>query len=256
MLLMVTVCSPISAETPDSTEICDVQADYALGIENYAEAIRFHLEVIHKHRGDALAHYHLGFAYGMVGRRDREREEYREALSLGRVEWGLLLNLGLAYFDQQDYQDAIGVLRIAALLGPEHAETHYNLALAYERLAMLASAEQELLVSLTLEPEQPEARNMLALVYEESGDRSRARDEWSELVRTNPDYQPARANLAILDAVNRKSAASSATEPPQSAAKSDPANRREKDFILAGERKGSDTFSAGPCGTKQIRRGR
>ena len=43
-------------------QVCDVRADYVLGIEDYREAIRLHAEVVHEHPDNALAHYHLGFA--------------------------------------------------------------------------------------------------------------------------------------------------------------------------------------------------
>ena len=50
-------------------QVCDVGADHAPGVEHYSEAIRLHTEVVHKRPDDALAHYHLGFAEGMVGNR-------------------------------------------------------------------------------------------------------------------------------------------------------------------------------------------
>lgn len=202
LMLIVPMSSPVCAETAESGEVCDIEADYFLGIENYAEAIRAHLEVVRKNPRDSLAHYHLGFAYGMIGRHEREREEYLEALSFGRIEWSLLLNLGLSYFDQGEYAAATEILTVAAIAGPRRPETHYNLALAYERRAMLAQAEQELLLSLVLDPAQPEARNMLALVHEEQGDRSRARREWADLARAYPDFKAARSNLAILDSAD------------------------------------------------------
>jgi hypothetical protein len=50
------------AVADDSEEICDVRADFALGREDYTEAIRLHREVLVSHPEDGLAHYHLGFA--------------------------------------------------------------------------------------------------------------------------------------------------------------------------------------------------
>lgn len=49
-------------------EIYDVNADFLLGLEDYAAAIALHREALHAHNDNALAHYHLGFAYGMTGR--------------------------------------------------------------------------------------------------------------------------------------------------------------------------------------------
>src|SRR5271165_6075949 len=74
-------------------QVCDIGADYSLGIEDYAEAIRRHVEVVREHPDNALAHYHLGFAEGMTGNRTAEINEYRRALDLGLRIWDLYLNL-------------------------------------------------------------------------------------------------------------------------------------------------------------------
>jgi tetratricopeptide (TPR) repeat protein len=71
--------------------VCDVVADYALGLENYLEAIRLHQELLSSHPGNALAQYHLGFAYGMTGRSEDEIREYVAAVTLGANNWDLYL---------------------------------------------------------------------------------------------------------------------------------------------------------------------
>jgi len=58
-------------------QVCDVGADYSLGAEDYSAAIRRHVEVVRKYPENALAHYHLGFALGMVGDRMAEVREYQ-----------------------------------------------------------------------------------------------------------------------------------------------------------------------------------
>jgi tetratricopeptide (TPR) repeat protein len=179
-------------------QICDPLADYYLGMEDYTEAIRRHRIVIRDDPSNALAHYHLGFAYGVVGQHREELAEYQKAISLGLDDWQLFLNLGLLYLETGQTRDATQVLRLAALLGPDRPETHFNLALAYERRGALAQAEQEALLSLRIDPSQPDARNTLGAIYAEEGNYVRASQEWNELVGENPDYAPARANLEIL----------------------------------------------------------
>ncbi len=73
----------VSAAASDPNEVCDPTADYLLGIEDYPRSIQAHLRLIAAHRDDALTHYHLGFAYGMVGRHRDELAEYLEAVGLG-----------------------------------------------------------------------------------------------------------------------------------------------------------------------------
>jgi len=179
-------------------QICDPLADYFLGMEDYGEAIRRHRSVISDDPTNALAHYHLGFAYGVVGQHRLELAEYQKAISLGLDDWQLFLNLGLLYLETGQTRDATQVLRLAALLGPDRPETHFNLALAYERRGALAQAEQEALLSLRIDPGQPDARNTLGAIYAEEGNYSKASRVWNELVDENPNYAPARTNLAIL----------------------------------------------------------
>src|SRR6202007_3295193 len=82
-----------ATEVDSQEQICDPLADYFLGMEDYKEAIRLHLKVILEHPENALAHYHLGFAYGMLGQHRDELKQYREAIALGLVGWALFLTL-------------------------------------------------------------------------------------------------------------------------------------------------------------------
>jgi Flp pilus assembly protein TadD len=179
-------------------QICDLGADYPLGIEDYPETIRRHIEVVRKHPDNALAHYHLGFALGMMGDRMVEVREYRRAEALGLKSWDLFLNLGLAQLEDGDLDAATDSLQQAVLLGGDHSESHFNLALVDERRGMLPDAEYETLAALRLNPDQPDARNLLGVIYAQEGNTARASLTWSELVRDLPDYAPARTNLAIL----------------------------------------------------------
>ena len=179
-------------------QVCDVGADYSLGVEDYSETIRRHLEVLREHPDNALAHYHLGFALGMLGERMAEIKEYQRAAALGLRNWDLFLNLGLAQLESGDLEAATDSLRKAALFGEEHSESHFNLALVNQRRGRLADAEQETLASLQLNPGQADARNLLGVIYAQEGKTVRASLVWRELVREVPDYEPARTNLTIL----------------------------------------------------------
>jgi tetratricopeptide (TPR) repeat protein len=179
-------------------QVCDVGADYSLGVEDYPDAIRLHREVVGRFPEKALAHYHLGFALGMMGDRRAELSEYRHAAELGLRNWDLFLNLGLAQLESGDLDGATDSLQKAVLLGEQHPESHFNLALVDERRGMLSDAEHETLVSLRLNPGQPDARNLLGVIYAQEGKTVRASLTWRELVRDVPDYEPARKNLALL----------------------------------------------------------
>lgn len=195
-----------SASVASDPQVCDPLADYYLGMENYPAAIRRHLIVIREHPDNALAHYHLGFAYGVTGQHRNELREYRRAVDLGLDDWQVFLNLGLVYLEDGQLQGATEVLRLATLLAPYQAETHFNLGLVYEKRGMLTDAEQEMLLSLRLDPREVDARNTLGLIYAEEGRYTLAREEWSDLLSVDPAYTPARENLTILERAERAGA--------------------------------------------------
>jgi tetratricopeptide (TPR) repeat protein len=191
-------------DTPDTApegQVCDPAADYYLGMEDYPKAVELHEALIQRHPGRALAYYHLGFAYGILGNHDRELMNYQKAVELGLSDWGLFLNLGRLYLENDRPDQASDAFRLAALLGPYRPETHYNLGLVYERLGALQKAEQEILLSLRLDRDQIDARNTLAVIYAEEGNYEQAHREWADLHRSYPDYGPARANLDVLQRV-------------------------------------------------------
>jgi Flp pilus assembly protein TadD len=200
------------AEVLQREQICDVTADYFLGTEDYPRAIEIHRKLIIARPLDALAHYHLGFAYGMLGMTREELTEYRRAVDLGLKQWDLFLNLGIAYLEEDELQGATSALRSAVSLGLNHPEAHYNLALAFERQKMFAEAQREVAESLQLDPNQPDARNTMAIIDMEMGYDADARKLWSELARTQPNFAPARTNLAILDRLDHRRVFSLATQ--------------------------------------------
>lgn len=191
----IALASPVHA----TDLICDSTADYYLGREDYAGAIAAHRRVLAANPGDALAHYHLGFAYGMTGQRQAELSEYRKAAALGLRQWDFELNFGRAELESGEPAAASRAFQQAIALAPRRPEGYYNLGLADECRGMLQQALEAMTASLALDPHQPDARNMLGVIYAEQGDFARAREIWTRLVRTSPEYAPARENLAVLE---------------------------------------------------------
>jgi Flp pilus assembly protein TadD len=192
-------CAASSRAAASKEDICNADADFALGLADYPAAIALHRNLMRTQKDNALAHYHLGFAYGMTGRKIDEINEYLAAARLGLEKWDLFLNLGLAYLGRNDRPNAIKSLQIAVLLGPKHPEAHFNLAIAYEEGNRLGEALQEIIVSLRLAPEDPDEENTKGIICAELGNLVCARDEWEHLVQVVPGYAPARVNLAILN---------------------------------------------------------
>ena len=198
-LIVVLSCLVPSNAMAAEDEICNVNADLALGLEDYPKAIASHLKLLQSQPKNALAHYHLGFAYGMMGLANEELAEYQTASRLGLKNWDLFLNLGLAYLGQRELGPATEALETAVKLGPEHFEAHYDLAIAYEGEKRPNEALREITAARRLAPDDPDAANANAIICVEIGDTAHAQDIWTQLVRLTPDYAPARENLSILN---------------------------------------------------------
>ena len=160
-LALLLPCVASSWAAASKEEICDVDADFALGLEDYPAAITLHRKVLRAHNDNALAHYHLGFAYGMTERKTDEISEYLTAARLGLDKWDLFLNLGLAYLGQNDGPKAIKTLQTAVLLGPDHPEAHFNLGIALARQGRRQEAATHYAEALRLKPDYAEAKRQL-----------------------------------------------------------------------------------------------
>jgi Flp pilus assembly protein TadD len=199
-LMLIWLCGPAALAADSGQQpSCDATADHYLATEGYPDAIRLHREFLQKHSENALAHYHLGFAYGMTGDEAREISEYERAAALGLSRWDLFLNLGIALLVDGNLPAATDALRHAVRLDSEQPEPHYGLGLVYERRNMLTEAEQEMLTTLRLDPERLDARNMLGVIYARQGKKAEASAQWSALLREAPGYGAARTNLAIIE---------------------------------------------------------
>ena len=76
-LVMVFSAVTASATVMAEERVCDVAADVALELGDYPTAIALHRRLLHSEGNNALAHYHLGFAYGMLGSRKSPLSEIR-----------------------------------------------------------------------------------------------------------------------------------------------------------------------------------
>lgn len=227
VVVLVLFSRPVLSQ-PSATrgeQICDVSADAALGLEDYPAAIRLHRSLLRLHPNDALAHYHLGFAYGMTGHSSKEIDEYRRAVTLGLRSWDLFLNLGLAYAEGLDFANAAQALQHAVLLAPQRPEAHFNLALAYEKENRFKDALREIKISRRLDPGDLDAQNTEAILCAELDDRTCAHNLWTHLIQIAPEYYPARMNLRTI---NRTSCATPVDLQPVSGLLKTPAGRKNQ----------------------------
>ncbi|HHO48506.1 MAG TPA: tetratricopeptide repeat protein [Desulfobacteraceae bacterium] len=107
-------------------------------------------------------------------------------------------NLGLAYFQTDQFSRAITAYCRAAELCPEDEDILYNLGLAYKKNNRFVEAEKAYLKALALAPDDPEIRYNLGCCYRDAGEIDAARSVFARLVDMKGDHLPALNNLAYL----------------------------------------------------------
>lgn len=107
-------------------------------------------------------------------------------------------NLGLAYFQTDQFTRAVTAYGRAAELCPDDEDILYNLGLAYKKANRFVEAEKAYLKALKLAPSDTDIRYNLGCCYRDAGAIDRARSVFARLVDMVPDHLPALNNLAYL----------------------------------------------------------
>lgn len=181
---------------PKIQAVCNSEADLYLEKGNWDEAIESHERIVREKPRLALAHYHLGYAYGFKGRVDREIEEYERAIQLGLKKFDLFYNLGMAYAQYlTDYDKALEAFKQAEGMDPENDEIHYALGLTYWFKEAESNAVGELMKTINLNPRHLEAHSLLGEIYFRRGQYDFAKAEWDRVLEIDPDNEMARKRL-------------------------------------------------------------
>ena len=107
-------------------------------------------------------------------------------------------NLGLAFFETEQFGLAAKAYQKAAELCPDDGDILYNLGLAYKKDKRYAEAETAYLKALTIEPGSTDIRYNLGCCYRDAGEIEQARRIFADLVNEEPDHLPAMNSLAYL----------------------------------------------------------
>ncbi|NUO78632.1 VCBS repeat-containing protein [candidate division KSB1 bacterium] len=97
-------------------------------------------------------------------------------------------NLGLAYLEEEKFQEAAGEFQKLAEIAPDEPLGFANLGLTYLRLGQLAPAEKQLLAALKLAPDHPDIRLLLAKVYELNDAPEQALRTLEASLQKNPNH--------------------------------------------------------------------
>ncbi|MDX1777003.1 MAG: tetratricopeptide repeat protein, partial [Desulfobulbales bacterium] len=93
----------------------------------------------------------LGIIYAGMGKHREAYDSYRQAAAMGYETVDLFNNWAVSSFQLGKTDESISLLRLAINLDPDHAESHYNLGIAYSSKGMLQEAQREMAKAMQLQ---------------------------------------------------------------------------------------------------------
>lgn len=99
---------------------------------------------------------------------------------------------------QEQYAQAIDVLKSVIEREPRLPAPYVNIAIAYNRTGKTGDAESNLINALKLDIGHPVANNELGLLYRKAGKFNAAHTAYTNAIRQHPEYLPAKRNLGVL----------------------------------------------------------
>ncbi|MBW1706638.1 MAG: tetratricopeptide repeat protein [Deltaproteobacteria bacterium] len=167
---------------------------------DYETAIFLHERFLENEPGNALALYHLGYAYGQTGDHLKEVSYYEKALSFGFRSGHFFYNLGMAYGELNDIEKSVSAFRKALEIDPYSADYHFGLAMAcYKRGLADKTAEKEFLKAIKIDPEHVKARLFLSMLYADWGELQKAAEQLRKILEIDPDNARARKFLERIE---------------------------------------------------------
>ena len=141
--------------------------------------------------------FNLGLAYGNAGQYEEAIASYKEALRIKPDDADAHYNLGVTYGESGQYEEAIASYKEALRIKPDDADAHYNLGYAYRKLGQYEEAIASFKKSIRIKPDDANAHYSLGLAYDESGQYEEAIASYKEVLRIKPDDADAHFFLVL-----------------------------------------------------------
>jgi len=147
-----------------------------------------------------LAHSNLGFAYHNKGDLDNAMKHYRLAIIINPDHPDTHYNLGILLADQGHFQEAMDQCGKAVRLDPKHAPAYYNLAYVLMLQVRNDEAVKQLQVAIRLDPEYAKAYGLLGDISAAEGKNKEAVDYYNQALKIAPYMANIHYNLGTIQA--------------------------------------------------------
>ncbi|MDJ0650906.1 MAG: tetratricopeptide repeat protein [Xenococcaceae cyanobacterium MO_188.B19] len=198
----------------DFTQVIDRQEDLVgaaysnrclanLQLQNYAAAETDCITAVENNSDNLEAYLNLGLAYYRQGAYEQAIAQYERVIQGDEKNYRAYYNRGLGYLALNSYQNAIAdyqqALFLSSDLNPESKSLIYNdLALAYMMLAKDEPAVFNFNRAIALDANNYNAYYNRGCAYHRQGKYQAAMKDFSQVVQLNPDFTQVYVNRAIL----------------------------------------------------------
>ena len=173
------------------------QAAAAVDAGNVERAEPLLLQIVGLNPRDAEAWHMLAIIAVRSGRASEAIDHAMRAHRLDRRNPLYLNTLGVAQAEAQQMDQAVSAFERALKERPTHAEAHYNLAKAYEKMGRLPEAERSYLRARALEPQKGEVAHNLGSLYARQGHFNKALPLYEAAKARMPDDEVVAIHCAV-----------------------------------------------------------
>jgi len=184
---------------PDNSDAHNILGAVLFRRGQTAEGLGEVREAIRLNGGIAVYHANRGEMERKAGNLEAAERSLQRAIKLQPRSAQALNNLGIVYFDQRKYQDAIDTYnRAIDLTAGAYAEAHNNVGNAYRALGRSAEAIEAYERAIERRANYPEAYNNLGSALRDLRKFEQAEMSYQRAIALRPDYYEAVDNMASL----------------------------------------------------------
>ncbi len=163
----------------------------------YADAETLWQATLRLNPASWMAQCNLGNAFLEKGQVNEAIGHFQKALGINPNFAPTHFNLGVSFFQQGRTDDAISQYEKALEIKPDYAEAHNDLGLAFFQQGRLDEAIPQYQKALEIKPDMAEAHFNLGVSFFQQGRLDEAIPHYQEVLKIKPDYPEAHNNLGV-----------------------------------------------------------
>ncbi len=171
------------------------------------KAIEVYLRILSIKPADKKAHVSIATAYFQLQQYPEAIKHFEEVTRLAPTDASPYINMGAIYNRMGEYKQALNVLRKAIQKDKKSADAFYNMGIAHKGLNQLSMAVTAYKQAIVFDNEMVDAHFNLGNVYLEMKNHTQANSSFTRALEISPGFKKARNALNILDAESVKAKA-------------------------------------------------